>query len=488
MWDTLQVTHEGTSKVKRARLNALSHEYELFCMFPHESICDMQKRFTHIVNHLVALDKVFAIGELTNKVLRCLSRKWQPKVTAIMESKYVDSMSLATLFVKLQEHEMEIQRLTLHEQTNENVKRISFKATKSHSRSQEVRSDHEKSDSDIDDETVSHLVNKFRKFLRKKGGFRKFHKEDVKDSIKKSKNPKDNTSFHECGKVGHMKYTCPTYLKRIEHRNKKDYRDIKAIEAYIIWDEPEEDTTSTSTSEDEESSKICLVVQNLNSCQESEQDESSEVNSSDSSSNFDNSPSYDILYGAYVEMHEELKKLAKKYMNKKMLILEHEKEISELQFLIDELNLENETLDLINANSSCNCTTKLSETPTCENFKVLNAENSVLKNKFAKFTYSSHNLDNILDASRNVGNRSGLGYMHAKKSKSNMNQVVYAKMSHQKLPTCFYCGLHGHTSISCKVKMHGIPSGQYMWIQNGQVPLVTNKKEPNITWVPKTCK
>ncbi|KAF1867863.1 hypothetical protein Lal_00012759 [Lupinus albus] len=114
-----------------------------------------------------------------------------------------------------------------------------------------------------------------------------------------------------------MKYTCPTYLKRIEHRNKKDSRDIKATEAYIIWDEPEEDTTSTSTSEDEESSKI-------------EQDESSEVNSSDSSSDFNNSPSYDILYGAYVEMHEELKKLAKKYMNKKRIILENEKKYFEL--------------------------------------------------------------------------------------------------------------------------------------------------------------
>ncbi|KAF1884068.1 hypothetical protein Lal_00013028 [Lupinus albus] len=244
-----------------------------------------------------------------------------------------------------------------------------------------------------------------------------------------------------------MKYTRPTYLKRIEQRNKKYSRDIKANDAYIIWDEPEEDTTSTSTSEDEESSKICLMDQNLNSIQESEQGESSEVNSSDSSSNSDNSPTYDILYGPYVEMYEELEKLAKKYMDKKMLILEHEKKNSELQSFIDELKLENETLDLIYANSSCNCTTKLSETPIYENCRVLNAENSVLKNKFAKFTYSSQNLDNLLVASRNVGNQYGLGYMHAKKS-----------------------------------RMHGIPSGQYMWIQKGKVPLVTNKKGPNITW------
>ncbi|KAF1867883.1 hypothetical protein Lal_00012779 [Lupinus albus] len=159
------------------------------------------------------------------------------------------------------------------------------------------------------------------------------------------------------------------------------------------------------------------------SCQEGEHDESSEVNSSYSSSNSDNSPMHDILYGAYYEMHEELKKLAKNYMDKKRLILEHEKKIYELQFFIDELKLENETLDLIYANSSCNFTTKLSETSTCEKCKVLNAENYILKNKFAKLTYSSHNLDNLLAASRSVGNLSGLDYMHAKKSKSSMNQT-----------------------------------------------------------------
>ncbi|KAF1885943.1 hypothetical protein Lal_00018484 [Lupinus albus] len=92
-----------------------------------------------------------------------------------------------------------------------------------------------------------------KKFLRKKGGLRKFHKEDAKDSIKKSKYSKGISICLECGKVGYMKYTCPTYLKMNEHNNKEDSRDIKAKKAYIIWDAPEEDTTSTSTLEDEES-------------------------------------------------------------------------------------------------------------------------------------------------------------------------------------------------------------------------------------------
>ncbi|KAF1874055.1 hypothetical protein Lal_00041498 [Lupinus albus] len=95
----------------------------------------------------------------------------------------------------------------------------------------------------------------------RKGRFKKFHKEYA--------------TCHECGKVGHMRYTCPTYLKKIEHDNKKDSRDFKAKKAYITWDTPEEDITSTRA--DEESNKLCLMVQNLNSSRVIEQDESSEL-------------------------------------------------------------------------------------------------------------------------------------------------------------------------------------------------------------------
>ena len=75
MWDTLQVTHEGTTDVKRSKINTLTHEYELFRMNQNETIQDMQKRFTHIVNHLASLGKIFPNEDLINKVLRCLSRE-----------------------------------------------------------------------------------------------------------------------------------------------------------------------------------------------------------------------------------------------------------------------------------------------------------------------------------------------------------------------------------------------------------------------------
>nr|KYP53552.1 hypothetical protein KK1_024445 [Cajanus cajan] len=131
MWDTLEVTHEGTNDVKRSRINTLTHEYELFRMNQNESIQDMQKRFTHIINHLASLGKVFPNEDLINKVLRCLSREWQPKVTAIAESKDLTTMSLASLFGKLQEHEMELMRLSQNENSDKKKKSIALKASSS---------------------------------------------------------------------------------------------------------------------------------------------------------------------------------------------------------------------------------------------------------------------------------------------------------------------------------------------------------------------
>jgi len=129
MWDTLQVTHEGTTDVKRSRINSLTHEYELSRMNQNETIHDMQNRFTHIVNHLASLGKIFPNEDLINKVLRCLSREWQPKVTAIVESRALVNMSLATLFGKLQEHEMELKRLNQHEENEKKKKGIALKAS-----------------------------------------------------------------------------------------------------------------------------------------------------------------------------------------------------------------------------------------------------------------------------------------------------------------------------------------------------------------------
>ena len=55
----LEVTHEGTTDVRRARRNTLVFEYKAFQMMNGETISELQKRFTHLVNHLLGLGKMF---------------------------------------------------------------------------------------------------------------------------------------------------------------------------------------------------------------------------------------------------------------------------------------------------------------------------------------------------------------------------------------------------------------------------------------------
>jgi hypothetical protein len=80
-----------------------------------ETIADMQQRFVKITNKLHGLGKPITNQDATKKILRCLNRSWQPKVTAIKEANDLTTLSLTTLFGKLTEHEQVLSLLEKHE-------------------------------------------------------------------------------------------------------------------------------------------------------------------------------------------------------------------------------------------------------------------------------------------------------------------------------------------------------------------------------------
>ena len=59
--DLLEVTHEGTSKVKCSNRDLLMSKYERFVIEPRESIQEMFIRFTIITNELVFLKEIFPL-------------------------------------------------------------------------------------------------------------------------------------------------------------------------------------------------------------------------------------------------------------------------------------------------------------------------------------------------------------------------------------------------------------------------------------------
>ena len=129
-----------------------------------ESVAQVQKKFTHIVNHLMGLGKEFDKEELNIKVLKRLDRNWQPKVTTISESKDLSIITIAALFSKLREHEIEMQRLSELESSKKKVKTIALKA--SSKKSDETEEEVVESS---DNENLNLLVKRFGKYLKRKG-------------------------------------------------------------------------------------------------------------------------------------------------------------------------------------------------------------------------------------------------------------------------------------------------------------------------------
>jgi len=104
----------------------------------------------------MSLGMSFDKEELNIKILKCLDRTWQPKVTAISESKDLTSKTTASLFGKLREHELEMNMLVVQESEDKHNKCIALKYC-NHKQQQDS--------SESDEDTMSLLS---RKFLKKK--------------------------------------------------------------------------------------------------------------------------------------------------------------------------------------------------------------------------------------------------------------------------------------------------------------------------------
>jgi len=125
-------------------------------MLKGDIIEEVHKRFTHIVNHLIGLGKTIDKKELIIKIVKCLYRTWQLKVTTISES---NDLTIASLFGKLREHEIEMNRLNKQEIGEKQIKGITLKSSIQKTESSDCS----------DTKTLNLLTRKFRRFLKMKG-------------------------------------------------------------------------------------------------------------------------------------------------------------------------------------------------------------------------------------------------------------------------------------------------------------------------------
>ncbi|XP_015075286.1 uncharacterized protein LOC107019248 [Solanum pennellii] len=68
IWKTLQTAHEGTTQVKKSKIDNLNRQYELFRMAEGETIQDMHTRFTSIINEMYSLGEIVPNGKAVRKL------------------------------------------------------------------------------------------------------------------------------------------------------------------------------------------------------------------------------------------------------------------------------------------------------------------------------------------------------------------------------------------------------------------------------------
>jgi len=117
-----------------------------------------------LLNHLIGLGKQFDKEELNIKILKCLYRSWQPKVTAISMIKDLTTLTTTTLFSKLREHELKITRLKEIESVEKKSRSLVLKT-----KTADIESNEESSDECSDAEKLNLLAKRFQKFVKIKG-------------------------------------------------------------------------------------------------------------------------------------------------------------------------------------------------------------------------------------------------------------------------------------------------------------------------------
>jgi hypothetical protein len=396
VWHALEVLHEGTNKVKEAKISALVHKYELFKMAKGETIKDMFSRFTTITNGMKSMGKTYSMEEKVRKILRSLTSEWERKTTAIEEANDLKVLTLDELIGNLMAYEVQIQerRREEEEEAAPKKKNIAFKATSD-------------SESEDEDDEMAMITRRFKKFMKKDKFFKK--RFDSKKEIK----------CFQCKKPGHIMANCPLLKNKskVEEKPKKKFFKKKAFEAQ--WDDS--DSSSEEETSEEEVANMCFMAH----LQESDEQVSDFT--------------FEELLDAFQELYEESRKLGSK---NKMLKTENASLISQNDSLQKEISiLKKENNDLISDFKMVDDQTKglKSEVST------LREKTSDLMQTVLRFTKGKENFEKLLSSQKVSFYRTGLGYNVVDKKPSTTTKFVKSsevkKESHH---AYMYARSHAH--------------------------------------------
>ena len=105
-WNILQTVHEGTKAVKINKLQQLTTRFESIRM--SDDFDEFYAKLNDIVNSAYNLGEIYDQPKIFRKILRSLTGDFRPKMTAIIESKDVDSIPVDELVGFLQSYKLDL--------------------------------------------------------------------------------------------------------------------------------------------------------------------------------------------------------------------------------------------------------------------------------------------------------------------------------------------------------------------------------------------
>ena len=110
-WTILQTTYEWTKAVKDSKLQRLTTSFEEIKMEEDERFDEFYGKLKDIVNSAFNLGDHIPEPKIVRKVLRSLSQRFHAKITAIEESRDIETIPLMELIGNLQTYELGLTRL-----------------------------------------------------------------------------------------------------------------------------------------------------------------------------------------------------------------------------------------------------------------------------------------------------------------------------------------------------------------------------------------
>ena len=147
----LQTVHEGTKAIKINKLQQLTTRFESIETSDDESFDEFYAKLNDVVNFTYNFGEIYYQPKIVRKILRSLTEDFRLKVTAITESKDLDSILIDELVGSLQSYELDLPK------TNK-------------SKSMALKSVDDVDGNGFDDELssieIAYLAKNFRNFLR----------------------------------------------------------------------------------------------------------------------------------------------------------------------------------------------------------------------------------------------------------------------------------------------------------------------------------